>query len=88
MKPQRRELLAEGISQKISPPLVSKPQIQALAREVFAECAKKMVADEKKGRKTVQWATIQMKCRFCMYDLCVCVLQLKKKKEKMKNGEK
>lgn len=43
---------------------------------------KKMVADEKKGRKTVQWATIQMKCRFCMYDLCVCVLQLKKKKRK------
>lgn len=43
---------------------------------------KKMVADEKKGRKTVQWATIQMKCRFCMYDLCVCVLQLKKKKGK------
>lgn len=41
MKPQRRELLAEGISQKISPPLVSKPQIQALARECFAERAKK-----------------------------------------------
>ncbi len=81
MRPRRRKLLAEGISQKTSPPLVSKPQILALARRLCWMCKKKLgVADEKKGRK--QWAAIQIKCRFCICDFYVTNEKKKGKDEK------
>lgn len=75
MRPQTRKFLAKGISQKISPPLVSKPQISALARWLCWMCKKKErkgvggLEDEKEWRK--QWAAMQIKCRFCVYDFYV-----------------
>lgn len=84
MRSQWRKLLAEGISQKISPPLVSKPQILSLARGLCWMCKKKIGGSRwEKGRK--QWAAIEIKCTLCIWFLCH---KWKKKKEKMKNGEK
>lgn len=90
MKPQRRELLAEGISQKISPPLVCKPQIQALAREVFAERAKKDGSGWKKGEEnsTVGYNSNEMQILYVWF-VCVCVTieEKKRKRWKMKRNK-
>lgn len=85
MKPQRRELLAEGISQKISPPLVCKPQIQALAREVFAERAKKDGSGWKKGEEnsTVGYNSNEMQILYVWF-VCVCVTIEEKKRKRWK----
>lgn len=85
MKPQRRELLAEGISQKISPPLVCKPQIQALAQEVFAERAKKDGSGWKKGEEnsTVGYNSNEMQILYVWF-VCVCVTIEEKKRKRWK----
>lgn len=85
MRSRWRKLLAEGISQKISPPLVSKPQIPALARGLCWMCKKRSgVADEKKGKKTVGCHTNEMQI-LCVWFLCH---ELKQKKGKRWNMER
>ena len=71
-----------GFLRKISPPLVSKPQIPALARGLCWMCKKRSgVADEKKGKKTVGCHTNEMQI-LCVWFLCH---ELKQKKGKRWN---
>lgn len=69
MRLQWRKLLAEGISQKISTPLVSKPQIPALAWELCWMCKKKKqgVEDEKREENSGLPYKLNADCAYMIF---------------------